>query len=69
MLLKRILRNKYKKIVKYDELLMLQIVFEATRGKSYSGDIALDDIKYTPGRCGEKIYLQDFESLLNSLIC
>ncbi|XP_052711456.1 MAM and LDL-receptor class A domain-containing protein 1-like isoform X3 [Crassostrea angulata] len=27
------------------------IVFEATRGKSYSGDIALDDIKYTPGRC------------------
>lgn len=55
--------------MKYDELLMLQIVFEATRGKSYSGDIALDDIKYTPGRCGEKIYLQDFESLLNSLIC
>ncbi|XP_052711416.1 MAM and LDL-receptor class A domain-containing protein 1-like isoform X1 [Crassostrea angulata] len=27
------------------------IVFEATRGKSFTGDIALDDIKYTNGRC------------------
>lgn len=54
--------------MKYDELLMLQIVFEATRGKSSTGDIALDDIRYIPGRCGEKINLQDFESFLNILI-
>lgn len=34
-------------------LLMLQIVFEVTIGTSFTGDIALDDIKYFPGRCGE----------------
>lgn len=47
---------------------MLQIVFEATRGKSFTGDIALDDIKYTNGRCGEKFY-KFFESISNYLIC
>lgn len=32
---------------------MLQIVFEVTIGTSFTGDIAIDDIKYFPGRCGE----------------
>ncbi|XP_065942368.1 MAM and LDL-receptor class A domain-containing protein 1 isoform X2 [Magallana gigas] len=27
------------------------VIFEATRGKSFTGDIAIDDIRYLPGRC------------------
>ena len=34
--------------------MVLQIVFEATRGQSVTGDIAIDDIRVTIGRCGGK---------------
>ena len=30
---------------------LLQIIFEALKGKSYAGDIALDDITITDGTC------------------
>ena len=29
----------------------MQVVFEAVRGSSYTGDIAIDDITYTVGAC------------------
>jgi hypothetical protein len=31
---------------------MFQIVFEGKRGGTFAGDIALDNIRYIPGRCG-----------------
>ena len=30
-----------------------QLAFEAVRGNGYRGDIALDEIKLTPGKCDE----------------
>ena len=30
---------------------MFQVVFEGVRGGGYQGDIAIDDVKITPGAC------------------
>ena len=30
---------------------LLQVVFNATRGSSYTGDIAIDDVSVQPGFC------------------
>ncbi|XP_036360425.1 MAM and LDL-receptor class A domain-containing protein 1-like isoform X2 [Octopus sinensis] len=44
----------------------LQIIFEVTKGKSFTGDIALDDIMITPKQCSEAktslLSFCDFES-------
>ncbi|PIK45149.1 hypothetical protein BSL78_17989 [Apostichopus japonicus] len=40
---------------------LYQIIFEATRGSSYQGDIAVDDIRFYLGRCPPSA-LCDFES-------
>ena len=31
----------------------LQVIFEAERGKGWSGDIAIDDVRAVPGACGK----------------
>ena len=41
-------------------LTCLQIVFEAIRGKGFSSDIALDDIKITSGGCPLKQHTCEF---------
>ena len=35
-------------------LLCLQIIFEGITGSSYTGDIAIDEVKVTEGRCPGK---------------
>ena len=41
---------------------MLQLVFEGIRGKSFHGDIAIDDVVVTPGACSGAGGMCDFES-------
>ena len=38
-------------MIPYVELLVLQIMFEGTRGRGYTGDIALDDVQFRKGSC------------------
>ena len=33
------------------DLILLQIILTATVGKSYQGDIAVDDVSFTDGLC------------------
>lgn len=38
----------------HHNVIFSQIIFEATRGRGFASDIALDDIKITSGRCPKK---------------
>lgn len=44
--------NKFDTLVANNSVTMFQLVFEATMTGSYLGDIAIDDISVSDGRCG-----------------
>ena len=44
-------KHKMAKLINYNQLFLFQLVFEAVRGKNFRGDISLDDIVYSIGRC------------------
>lgn len=44
--------NEFDTLVANNSVTMFQLVFEATMTGSYLGDIAIDDISVSDGRCG-----------------
>lgn len=43
--------KKYMFLKRFHNVIILQFVFQGTRGKGYKGDIALDDIRVLDGTC------------------